>query len=49
MFVKSGKTKPTMFWIALASYLSFYPAMLAPALYLVLEDKKVFISVYSIL
>ncbi|CAO3648668.1 unnamed protein product [Mucor hiemalis] len=36
-----GKTKPTMFWIALASYLSFYPAMLVPALFLILDDKKV--------
>lgn len=35
-----GKTKPTMFWIALASYLSFYPAMLVPALFLILDDGK---------
>ncbi|MBM6385796.1 MAG: hypothetical protein JSY10_17705 [Paenibacillus sp.] len=36
-----GKSKPAMFWIALASYLSFYPTMLLPALLLVLGDKKV--------
>lgn len=36
-----GKTKPTMFWIALASYLSFYPTMLVPALLLVLDNRKV--------
>jgi phosphatidylinositol glycan class U len=31
------KSRPAMFWIALASYLSFYPAMLVPALILVLS------------
>lgn len=36
-----GKTRPTMFWIALASYLSFYPTMLLPALLLVLDNRKV--------
>lgn len=36
-----GKSKPAMFWIALASYLSFYPTMLVPALLLVLDNKKV--------
>ncbi|KAI8088292.1 GPI transamidase subunit PIG-U [Thamnidium elegans] len=40
-----GKSKPAMFWIALASYLSFYPIMLLPALLLVLGDKK---NVYSV-
>ncbi|GAA5800984.1 hypothetical protein HPULCUR_006424 [Helicostylum pulchrum] len=40
-----GRSKPAMFWIALASYLSFYPTMLLPALLLVLDDKK---NVYSV-
>ncbi|KAI7892047.1 GPI transamidase-like protein component PIG-U [Mucor mucedo] len=40
-----GKTKPTLFWIALASYLSFYPVMLTPALLLVLDNQKIVYSV----
>jgi phosphatidylinositol glycan class U len=31
------KSRPAMFWIALASYFSFYPVMLVPALLLILS------------
>lgn len=31
------KSRPAMFWIALASYLSLYPVMLVPALLLILS------------
>ncbi|KAG0744103.1 hypothetical protein G6F57_009606 [Rhizopus arrhizus] len=35
-----GNVKPSMFWAALAAYLSFYPAMLLPALLLLLSNQK---------
>ncbi|KAG1111924.1 hypothetical protein G6F42_014889 [Rhizopus arrhizus] len=34
------KQQASMFWAALASYLSFYPAMLVPALLLILKSPK---------
>ncbi|KAG1454790.1 hypothetical protein G6F56_007235 [Rhizopus delemar] len=36
-----GNTHPSMFWVALAAYLSFYPAMLLPALLLFTKQKVV--------
>ncbi|KAI8097809.1 GPI transamidase subunit PIG-U [Gilbertella persicaria] len=34
------KSKPTMFWIALASYLSLYPVMLVPAFLILLQSPR---------
>jgi phosphatidylinositol glycan class U len=38
------KRNASMFWVALASYLSFYPAMLVPALLLILKSPRPMIS-----
>lgn len=38
---------PSMFWIALASYLGFYPVMLVPALIIIVKNIKMSVAYFA--